>query len=143
EEHDLADEEPDDAAERAADDERLVARRRQPHGLERSRVHLVSQAHGHGPERCRDKPTDDPTQEDESREVLRTDRGVEPDGAPADRERGAEQERWDDALIERRKDLRDDRDAVARLDHEVLLPDCDRGAQLLNLYRSIIPLRRA
>src|SRR5438874_2577852 len=121
---------PDATAHGLADDDRLVSGGREPGGLERARVHLVAEPHRHGPERDRDQPTDDAAEEHEAGEILRADGRLEAGHVPRDREGRAEQERWYDALVERREDLRHHRDAVAREHDEVLLADRPGGAQL-------------
>src|SRR2546428_4889111 len=130
EERDLCQKEEEGATDRAADHEGLVGRGREPRGHEGAGVLLVAQAHRHAPEGRRDHPADDAAEEDEAGEVVGADRRGEPEGAPADRERGAEEEGGDDALIERDEDHRDHRNAIAGHRDDVLPRDREAGAEL-------------
>src|SRR5207248_4487914 len=110
----------------------LMSRRREPYRLERARIHLIAETHGHRPERDPHQAADDATEEDESGEVLGANRRIESGDVAADGERRPKEERRDDTLVQRREYLRHDGDAVTREDDEVLFPDGPGGGQLVH-----------
>jgi len=132
EEDDLADDELGDAEDGATDEDRVVPCRRQPRRLEGPEIHLPAERHRHRPERRGDEPCDHAAHEDEARQIVRADRGLEPDDAPADREGRAEEERGYDALIEGNEHGREHRPLVAREIAHVLARDRQRRAKLVH-----------